>query len=111
VDSRQQRIARNEALFREVNERIKEINADMSDAESEHSDFLCECGDDDCTKAVSMTVSEYEAVRENGKRFTIVPGHEIPDVERVVFRGDRYAVVEKQPPAAARIALETDPRS
>jgi hypothetical protein len=111
VDSRQQRVARNEALFREVNERIKEINEEMTDAAGERSDFLCECGDEGCTKAVSMTLSEYEAVREDGKRFAVLRGHEIPDVERVVFQSDRYAVVEKEPPAAARIALETDPRS
>ena len=109
MDSRQQRVARNEALFREVNERIREINAEM--AGDEMSDFLCECGDDECTQAIVLAPHEYEAVRANPKRFVIVPGHEIPDVERVISVNERFMVVEKEPPAAARIAIESDPRS
>ena len=56
VDSRQQRVAKNEALFRRVNERIEEIN-DALAGDSSESDFLCECGDDDCTSPVSLTLS------------------------------------------------------
>jgi hypothetical protein len=51
LDPREARIARNEALFREVNERVKEI----SDASEGRVDFLCECGDDQCTASISLT--------------------------------------------------------
>jgi hypothetical protein len=109
VDSRQQRVAKNEALFRRVNERIEEINQAL-DGDSE-SDFLCECGDDDCTAPVSVTLSEYEEVRTNPRRFLIAHGHDVIDVERVIRETDRYAVVAKLSGEAERIAVETDPRS
>jgi hypothetical protein len=110
VDTRQQRMAKNEAIFREVNERIEAINARLGENERE-CDFLCECGDHDCTKPVRLTLAEYEAVRSHPARFAIVCGHEQIDVERVIEDHGRYAVVEKLPGAPAEIARERDPRS
>jgi hypothetical protein len=109
VDFRQQRVAKNEALFREVNERIKEVNVEVAAAEP--ADFLCECGAEDCTQPVALTLTEYEGVRSDATHFAIVPGHEVPDVERVISQNERFAIVEKAAPAAARIAVEEDPRS
>jgi hypothetical protein len=111
VDSRQQRVAKNEALFRRVNERIEEINEALARNSDSESDFLCECGNDDCTSPVSATLSEYEEVRSNARHFLIAHGHDVIDVERVVRETDRYAVVEKFSGEARRIAVETDPRS
>jgi hypothetical protein len=107
--SREERVARNEALFREVNERIRQVNESV-DAESE-SDFLCECGDAACTKPVSLTLAEYERVRRDPTHFAVLPGHSDPSVERVISGSDRYSMVEKVEPEAARIALQEDPRS
>jgi hypothetical protein len=101
-------MAKNEALFRQVNERIEEVNEKLG-AES-YSDFLCECGDDDCTAPVSMTIAEYEEVRSEPTHFAIANGHEVVDVERVVEKNDRFSVVEKFAGEAERIAVETDPR-
>lgn len=109
MDSRQQRAAKNEGLFRRVNERIEEINEAL--AGDSESDFLCECGNDDCTAPVSLTLSEYEEVRSNPTHFLIAPGHDIIDLERVIRETDRYAVVEKFSGEPERIAVETDPRS
>jgi hypothetical protein len=109
VDSRQQRIAKNEALFRRVNERIEEINEAL--AGDSASDFLCECGDDDCTTPVSLTLAEYEEVRRDPTHFLIAHGHDVIDVEKVIRETDRYAVVKKFAGEAERIAVETDPRS
>ncbi len=106
MGSREERVGKNEALFREVNERIREITTWDSGVE-----FLCECGDPDCTQPIVMTVDEYEAVRSRATRFLIVVGHEAPDVERVVERTDRYALVEKFPGVPTTIAVETDPRT
>ena len=106
MGSREERVGKNEALFREVNERIREITTWDTGAE-----FLCECGDPDCTQPIVMTVEEYEAVRSRPTRFVIVPGHEVPDLERVVERTDRFAVVEKLPGKPTTIAVETDPRT
>jgi uncharacterized protein YfcZ (UPF0381/DUF406 family) len=110
MDSRQQRVAKNEALFRQVNERIEEINEKRDGVELD-SDFLCECGDDDCTAPVSLTLAEYEEVRSDPTHFLIAHGHEVVDVEKVIRETDRYAVVEKFAGEAQRIAVETDPRS
>jgi hypothetical protein len=109
VDTRQQRIAKNEALFRQVNERIEKVNQALGEGDS--ADFLCECGDDTCTEPVTLTLDEYEGVRADATHFVIAHGHEVTDVERVVAQTDRYAVVEKFRGEAERIAVETDPRS
>ena len=108
MDTRQQRAAKNETLFRQVNERIEEINEKLGD--DGLSDFLCECGDDDCTAPVSLTIREYEEVRSDPRHFAIANGHEIVDVERVIQKNERYSVVEKFAGEAGRIAVETDPR-
>ena len=100
-----ERVARNEALFREVNERIREITTYDGDAE-----FLCECSDAGCAQPIMMRLGEYEAVRSDATHFFVVPGHELDEAETVVTRGDRYVVVEKRPGILATIAVETDPR-
>jgi hypothetical protein len=109
VGAREERVARNEALFREVNERIKQVNVGLATAEA--TDFLCECGDESCTQPITLTVGEYEAVRAEPTQFAVVAGHVIPDVEEVVMSNERYAVVAKTAPEAARIAEAEDPRS
>ncbi len=105
MGGRDVRVGKNEAIFREVNERIREITTYDGDVE-----FLCECGDQQCTQPIVMTIAEYEAVRSDPTWFLVVPGHEAPELERVVQRTDRFAVVEKHPGRPASIAVETDPR-
>jgi hypothetical protein len=107
VTSREERVARNEALFREVNERIRDVNEGLNDP----SDYLCECGDAECEEHVMLTPAEYEEVRRDATHFAIAPGHAVPDVERVIADRKRFAVVEKTDPEVARVAVEEDPRS
>ena len=104
----QERIARNEATFRRINEDIGRGR----DAEDDTTlvGFVCECGDSECSRLIEMTPAEYQRVRSDPRHFAVVNGHEIPDVERVLDRTDRYTVVEKQPPGDV-IAAEMDPRS
>ena len=59
-ERRKDRLTRNEALFREVNERVEEVG---ERAGLDMIDFICECGDADCTAAISLTESEYEQIR------------------------------------------------
>ena len=110
MGAREDRIARNEALFRSVNERVRELASSATATEPESVAFVCECGSADCTATVSLTVAEYEHVRADPTHFIVVTGHEIPDVERVVERHDGYDVVRKLD-EEAQIAIETDPRS
>jgi hypothetical protein len=113
VGVREERLGANEALFREVNERVAEAAEQFLEVEDQRSpvNFSCECGSPRCTEQMPMTLAEYEAVRAGPTHFAVVPGHELPDVERVVERHPTYVVVEKQDPEAAEVARETDPRA
>ena len=110
MDPRQERVAKNETLFREVNERVEEVAVGLTGADSQLIGFICECGRDDCAEPLELRHEQYESVRENPLRFLIVPGHEQADVERVVERQARFLVVEKLG-EGAQIAVEQDPRS
>jgi hypothetical protein len=107
-DSEIEKLARTEALFREVNERIAETAARF---EADETNFVCECADPRCTHRIGATLEEYERVRDDGDTFLLVPGHEDERVEAVVTVGDDHAVVEKQQPLARRLVLELDPRA
>jgi hypothetical protein len=105
MGAREERLGKNEAVFREVNERIRDVSAAPAEAE-----FLCECADATCTAAVAMSLVEYELVRGDPLHFLVLPGHELEDVEDVVDRGDGFTVVRKRD-GAAQVAAATDPRS
>jgi hypothetical protein len=104
LDLRRERAARNENLFREVNERIEDLASTAS-----FTQFICECYDETCDDRVSMTVQEYEHVRAEGNRFFVVPGHNGTDVDEVVEATDRYLIVRKIG-TGAEVAERLDPR-
>ncbi len=90
------RAAKNESVFREVNERIRELEEGFGGKTGEHASFVCECSRLDCRSAVDATLDEYRRVRDGGpKRFLVLPDHVDPDHERIVRTTDRFAVVEK----------------
>ena len=93
-------IGRNEALFREVNERIREITAGQGVPFDERVLFQCECGRLDCHEQIELSLAEYEAARSREHQFLIRPGHQIDSVESVVRGTDRYLVVRKHGEAA-----------
>ena len=108
---RDQRAAKNQSLFREVNERIEPLN-EAFNILNRLNDFVCECAVETCTANVVMSVEEYEAVRQLPNRFFVLPDdeHVWPDVERIVEKVDRYWVVEKLG-YAKTVAEKLDPRS
>jgi len=108
-DDRFSRQARNEALFREVNERIAQLGARAQAWTPEGIDFLCECGDEGgCGQRVRVPVPVYERVRSQNDRFVVRPGHETLEIERAVEWTDTYVVVDKKP--AYEKYVEDDPR-
>jgi hypothetical protein len=107
--TRKERIALNEAMFREGNERMSAWEESQGASPTESLRFLCECADPECREHVSLTMPEYEAVRVDPMHFAIVPGHERPDTERVLETHESYAVIEKHEDVRG-IAEETDPR-
>jgi hypothetical protein len=109
MDERQRRLGLNETLFREVNERVKSVSEAFAEP-AELAEFVCECGDDSCAARIQMSLGEYERVRSSPIRFAIVPGHELPEVERVIQETDRFTVVEKLRGGPAELAEAHDPR-
>ena len=97
------RVARNQAMLRELNERI--------DAESEDAPILfrCECGELGCNRLIPLRRDEYEAVRVEPRRFIIAAGHLVAELEREVEHHAEYAVVETHP-HTSEFAERTDPR-
>jgi hypothetical protein len=110
MGSREERIGLNEAVFREVNERIENL-AEGFALTSEPLDLVCECGDASCRERITMSHAAYEQLRSNPRRFAVYPGHEAMGVENVVERREGYVIVEKETGAPERIAEQTDPRA
>jgi hypothetical protein len=111
AQDRQERAAKNQSLFREVNERVRDMNQD-SYVFTILGDWVCECANDTCVERLSLSTRAYEAIRQQGARFLVAPGdqHVWPDVERVIEMNDEYWIVEKFE-RAAEIAMRADPRS
>ena len=105
--SPEDRIARNEAAFRDVNERI--ANGQWPGDTDAPIAFRCECGNLGCNMLVEVTAAAYERVRADPRHFILLPGHEIHAVEVIVERDDGYVVVEKVG-VAGEVAQATDPR-
>ena len=94
-EPREERIARNEVLFREINERLKEMQ-DTFVIVDDRGEFVCECGDPECTARVEMTLAEYERLRSDPTTFAVVDGHQAEDVEDVVETTPSFLIVRKR---------------
>ena len=100
-----ERLARNQALFREVNERLLELTDGFQDGSMQ---LVCECSHEDCTLTITMNHDEYESVRARSTFFVIASGHEIPQVENIVDRRNGWTIVQKT--TESDYAVGTDPR-
>jgi hypothetical protein len=94
MSEREKRLAMNEALFREMNERVEE-RLPRSDDDARF-DILCECGDLECADRITLTREEYEQTHADSAQFTVTPGHAADDVEWIVERNERFHVVRKE---------------
>jgi len=92
----QERVARNDALFRESNEKIADV-AESIETDLPRVPFICECADRACTQIVRMTLEEYEEVRSDPRTFVNVPGHQVAaqGAGVVVEERERYNIVRK----------------
>jgi hypothetical protein len=90
-----ERIARNDVIFREANERIgeaaEEYGAEMS------IPFFCECADENCREIVRLTMAEFRDLRSNPRHFLNTPGHEASahGWAEVIARTDGHVTVAK----------------
>jgi hypothetical protein len=109
--SREERIGLNEAVFREVNERIESLAETFHLARSDPLDLICECGDATCVQRIRMTTEEYEQLRSESHQFAVYSGHVAPEVERVIDRRSGYDIVRKDEGIPKKLAEQTDPRA
>jgi hypothetical protein len=105
MTDRATRIGLNEALFREVNERVHTLGNEAG--ERGVLTIVCECGAETCIAELEIEGSAYEQLRADPALFAIARGHEAPDVEDVVEQNDAYDVVRKRPGRPEQIARET----
>jgi len=104
---RARRIGLNEAMFREINERLETL-AEKTSSQFGVLDLVCECGDRDCAERITLTIDEYRELRSDPLLLAVLPAHEIPDVEDVVQRMSGWLVVRKKAGEAAAVARATD---
>ena len=102
------RIARTEAMFRSVNERIAQSASRYGSGEAS---FVCECDDANCAHRVYATLDEYDDVRADGAQFLVADAHVNREVERVVERRARYWLIEKVKPRVRHAVKRLDPRA
>jgi hypothetical protein len=61
--------AKNQFLYREVNERIRNMDYSVSRAE-----FVCECAHPECSETIEMSLEEYEEIRRVPSHFLVAAG-------------------------------------
>jgi hypothetical protein len=108
MSSREERLARNEAASREINEKIEEALPRRTS--SNRIDIVCECARMTCDAGIDITLAEYEDVRDDARHFVILPGHFVGDIERIVYENDRLAVVAKREGVPADVARDENTR-
>jgi hypothetical protein len=109
-EARELQGARTQSLFRDVNERVSEINEAFSIA-LPLGDWVCECAKGDCSERVMLSHDDYERIRADPKLFFVFPSedHVFEGIEEVVERNASYWVVRKQG-LAGDLAAQVDPR-
>ena len=108
MDEREKRLAQNEALFREVNERIKSTADGLGTVDD--FEYFCECANADCTFQITLTGAEYESIRSDPTQFVVLPLHFTPEVETLVSESKAYWIVRKTGTAGEYVE-KLDPRS
>jgi hypothetical protein len=95
------RAAKNEELFREVNSNIAELEERFGRERT--LELICECVRALCHDGLEVELTAYADARSNPLRFFVLPGHEDPEIEKIVLRTPKYLVVEKVGEAARKI--------
>ena len=90
MPSREERLAQNEARFREINEAAQPQRESQGEGR-----FVCECADRGCLQWIEVSTAEYAAVRQHPRRFIGAPSHEVTASESIVDRKPGYFVIEK----------------
>jgi hypothetical protein len=90
-----ERAVERHALYRAVNANIVALLDRFNTGLPEPTvELYCECGRSGCTERVTLSRGEYERARSASTHFLASPGHEFPDIERVILDNGRYSLVE-----------------
>jgi hypothetical protein len=105
-DEREIRAARNQSMFRQINERLTRDDP-LAELTGSHV-IACECADATCVQTLSISHEQYQRIRSQPRHFAVLHGHVYPEVEIVVAEHRTHVVVEKAG-EAAHIAEALDP--
>lgn len=100
------RAARNQALFRAVNEKIRGVNSDFGELTGTFT-VACECAESCCFEMLELPIDVYERIRESPYRFVVLPDHVDPLVEDIVGAEDGFTVVEMTAPEVRELLEQT----
>jgi hypothetical protein len=95
MDERDERIAKNETMFRAANREIEQAEQEGGAGPDQPIEVLCECGRQACGGMIALTVADYDSVHSQADRFVVLRGHESPEIEKVVEERAGYLVVDK----------------
>jgi hypothetical protein len=110
LHDREVRAARNQALFRAVNEKMRKLNEDVASLTGSFT-IACECSDTECVAMIEISADDYLSVRSEPRRFVVLPGHIVAKIETVVREGAAWVVVEKTEAIAAHVPALADERT
>lgn len=110
MSERARRVGLNEALFRTVNDEVRDVNKRFA-VVAQPMSVVCECERTDCYERIELKLDEYERIRSNSTFFVVKPRHDAPDVESVAERHEGYWVVRKHEGEPAEVARRTDDQS
>jgi hypothetical protein len=91
----ERRLKENEIIFREANRNIADYVEEQVGADGLLVSFYCECARLNCRQRLQLTISMYKNLHSNNRQFIALEGHEIPEIEKVILKGDGYVVIEK----------------
>jgi hypothetical protein len=95
MDERDERIAKNETVFRAANREIEQADQEQGAGPDQLIEVLCECGRQGCGGVITLTIADYDGVHSQADRFVVLRGHEDMEIEKVVEERTGYLVVDK----------------
>ena len=107
-DAAQRRLASNEDVFRRSTRGSSAASGRVT--RTGQSAFAASAPAWAATCCCELTLAEYEHVRSDPRRFVMIPGHEVPEVETVVD-ADRRLRDRREARRGRRAGREDDPRS
>jgi hypothetical protein len=91
------RLKENELIFKKVNESVADfINESKTLAQlKDELAFYCECSDVNCIQRIAMDARTYKKLHKKDNQFTVLAGHQIHGIEKIVKNNKNFLIVEK----------------